>query len=445
MQFPQGFLFGTATSSYQIEGGWKEDGKGESIWDHFSHISGNIQDGSVGDVACDHYHRMKEDVALIKELGTNAYRFSISWPRIFPQGEGQVNQKGLDFYQYLLDELVKNDIQPVVTLYHWDLPQALESKGGWANQETVAAYLKYVKILFQTLGDRVALWITHNEPWVIAFMGHYLGEHAPGKKDFNLALRVSKNLLLSHGLAVQSFREVGPVGDIGISLNLSPVHPVSESEEDIKAKKRYDGFLNRWFLNPLFAEEFPSDMVEWYQKKGLQVPSLSKEEARIISLPFDFLGINYYTRTVVEAGEDEPVLEVNFFQPQKAEYTDMGWEIYPQGMTEIVKWVEEEYRPEKIYITENGVALPDVREGNSILDPGRISFIRSHLLDLSQAIDTGSPVSGYFLWSLLDNFEWTLGFSKRFGIIWVDFSTLERIPKESYFWYQKVAKTGKVE
>lgn len=439
--FPQDFIFGVATAAYQVEGAWNEDGKGESIWDRFVRTPGRIKDGTTGDVACDHYHRFEEDVALMQDLGIQAYRFSISWPRIFPKGWGEVNERGVAFYRRLIDRLHEAKIQPVVTLYHWDLPQALQEKGGWESEETVQAFVEYAAFLFRIFRHDVALWITHNEPWVIAFLGHYEGWMAPGKRDFSLALSVSRNLLRAHGLAVQVFRREGVSGQIGITLNLSPVHPFSEKEEHLLAAKRYDGYLNRWFLDPLFRGSFPEDMLSWYGYKGLPFPQLEKEEAQLIAQPLDFLGINYYSRHIVKKGL-HPVLEIEFFRPKESVYCTMGWEVYPQGMYEIIARVAEEYCPGRIYITENGVSFADTPSGEGIVeDTGRIAFLRDHLREVLRAIACGYPVQGYFLWSLLDNFEWAQGYTQRFGIVYTDYTSLRRIPKSSYYWYREVVRT----
>ncbi|MBC7217156.1 MAG: beta-glucosidase [Candidatus Caldatribacterium sp.] len=437
--FPKDFLFGVATAAYQIEGAWNEDGKGESIWDRFAHTPGKILDGTTGDVACDHYHRFEEDIALMKELGVDAYRFSISWPRIFPEGQGRVNEKGVEFYLRLVESLQKAGIRPVVTLYHWDLPQALQDKGGWEAKETAKAFAEYARIVFQALKGKVDLWITHNEPWVVAFVGNYEGRHAPGKKDFQAALAVSRNLLLSHGLAVQVFREENPGGRIGITLNLAPVYPKTEENADKEAAKRFDGYLNRWFLDPLFFGQFPEDMLSWYKQKGFTVAPFSKEEQELVAQPLDFLGINYYSRHLIIQGP-EPVLEVAHVENPYAEKSDMGWEVYPRGIYETVERVSEEYRPQAMYITENGFASPDVPKDGSVEDDRRISYLRDHLLWVYQALEAGHPVQGYFVWSLIDNFEWAFGLSKRFGLVYMDYQTLKRLPKKSFFFYQKVIR-----
>ncbi len=442
--FPSHFIFGVATAAYQIEGAWNEDGRGESVWDRFAHSPGKIIDGTTADVACDHYHRFEEDIAFMKDLGIDAYRFSISWPRVFPKGKGQVNELGVNFYHRLIQKLKAAHIQPVVTLNHWDLPQALQNKGGWENRDTIDAFVEYARFLFQVFGKDIPLWITHNEPWVVAFLGHYEGRMAPGKESFDSALTVSRNLLLAHGLAIKAFREKKVSGNIGITLNLSPIHPALNNKEDGEATKRFDGYLNRWFLDPLFRGHFPEDMLDWYQKKGYPIAPLSREESIIVSQPLDFLGVNYYSRYIVKKGE-EPVLEVDFFLPPKSEYAEMGWEVYPSGIYEVIKRVSEEYKPGKIYLTENGISVRDtLDEDGRIRDVKRIEYLREHLLNLSRTIQEGCPVKGYFVWSLMDNFEWTHGFSQRFGLIYTDYQSLRRIPKESYYWYQKVIQNRRI-
>ncbi len=431
------FLWGVATAAYQIEGAWNEDGKDESIWDRFVHTPGNVADGTTGDIACDHYHRMEEDVALLKELGVNAYRFSISWPRVLPQGRGKVNEKGVDFYRRLLDKLKENHIHAVVTLYHWDLPQALQDTGGWKNPESVFAFQEYAHLVFSRFGQDVDLWITHNEPWVVAFVGHYEGRHPPGERDFATALCVSRHLLLSHGHAVKIFRGENLKTPIGIALNLSPIHPFSHDQEDREAAYRFDGYLNRWFLDPLFRGQFPQDMLDWYAQKGFAVLPLQEEESRLISQPIDFLGINYYTRHIIKRGS-QSLLESEGVRLSNREYSDTGWEVYPEGLRELIVRLTQDYAPFAIYITENGFAYPDVLEDDGrIRDAKRIVYLSQHLRELTQAMEQGYPVRGYFVWSIMDNFEWNAGFSKRFGLAYVDYHTLRRIPKESFFWYRE--------
>ncbi|HSV32371.1 MAG TPA: GH1 family beta-glucosidase [Atribacteraceae bacterium] len=437
LTIPRDFLLGVATAAYQIEGAWDQDGKGESIWDRFTHTPTRIADGTTGDVACDHYHRWESDVALMKELGIDAYRFSIAWSRILPEGKGSVNQKGIDFYSKLIDRLLENDIRPVGTLYHWDLPQALQERGGWESLQTVEAFEEYARVLFKACSDRVAMWITHNEPWVSSFMGHYLGVHAPGIRDFGIALRVSRNMLLSHGRAVRAFREGSFKGKIGLTQVVHPVSAWSDREEDEAARRRIDGYVNRWFLDPLYKGYFPDDSRDLFEKKGYSVPQFDDREAELVSQPMDFLGINYYFRHIVSQGREEPVLEVDFHHPEDSEYTDMDWEIYPSGIAQVIKEVGDEYRPPEIYITENGIALPDrVDEKEKIGDGKRAEYLESHLSHLLSAREKGYPVKGYFYWSFMDNFEWAYGLSKRFGLVYTDYCSLRRIPKKSFFGYR---------
>lgn len=436
-QFPEGFLWGVATSSYQIEGAWNEDGKGPSIWDVFSHTQGKIADGSTGDVACDHYHRWREDVALMKELGIKAYRFSVSWPRVLPQGRGPVNSKGLDFYDRLVDELLKNGIEPFLTLYHWDLPQALQDFGGWVNRDIAKWFADYAAVVARRLGDRVRWWATHNEPWVVAWIGHGWGEHAPGLRNPRCALQVAHHLLLSHGLAVEVLRDAtGGAARIGIVLNLTSVHPASDTAEDHAAAHRADGFSNRWFLDPLFWGSYPKDLWEGF---GPMVPEVHPGDMACISRRLDFLGVNYYTRAVVAHDAQGGPLQVKSVRPEKSAYTEMGWEIYPQGLYELLIRLHRDYKPATIIITENGAAFADVVSADGrVHDQPRIDYLRDHLVQAHRAIREGVPLEGYFVWSLMDNFEWAHGYTKRFGLVYVDFSTQRRIPKDSALWYRDV-------
>ena len=443
LKFPDNFLWGTATSSYQIEGAYNEEGKGESIWDHFSHIPGRIYGEETGDVACDHYHRYREDVENMKNLGLKAYRFSISWPRVIPQGKGKINKTGLDFYDRLVDELLKARIEPFVTLYHWDLPQALQEEGGWRNRDIVGYFADYTALVAHRLKDRVHHWITHNEPWVTSFLGHAFGTHAPGIMDISWALQVSHHLLLSHGRAQEVLKDLGDENvQVGITLNLHPVYPTSQREEDIKAAKRCDGYINRWFLDPVFKGAYPPDMLEYYQDK---IPQIFPGDMSIISRKVDFLGVNYYSRWIVKDDPKERILELSFSKPQDAEYTDMGWEIYPRGIYEILKRVHDDYSPQIIYITENGAAFPDkLNEEGKIKDDRRINYLKEHLFFAHKAIEEEVRLKGYFVWSLMDNFEWTWGYSKRFGLIYVDYPTQKRIFKESAYWYKEVIKNNSI-
>jgi beta-glucosidase len=445
--FPDDFVWGSATSSYQIEGATEEDGRGESIWDRFASARSNIADGSSGAVACDHYHRWRDDIRLMQELGHRAYRFSIAWPRLFPRGRGAPNERGLDFYSRLVDGLLAAGIAPYVTLYHWDLPQALEDEGGWPKRSTADAFVEYASAVARRLGDRVHHWITHNEPWCASMIGYENGRHAPGLRDGKLAVAASHHLLLSHGRATEAIRSHDPRAEVGITLNLSPVVPASNRPRDAEARRHHDGYVNRWFLDPLFRAEYPADMVRDYVDKGyLTKEGLTFVEAgdmAAIATPIDFLGVNYYTRAIV-SGSAEAVEPAAV--PPSVEQTEMGWEVYPRGMLETLLRVHLEYRPAKIYITENGASYstaPDER--GRVADAARLRYVRDHLLAAHRAIEMGVPLKGYFLWSLLDNYEWQHGYTQRFGMTWVDYATQKRIPKDSALWYRRVIAENAVE
>jgi len=443
--FPPDFRWGVSTAAYAIEGAWNEDGKGESIWDHFAHQEGNIRDGSTGDVACDHYHRMLPDVQLMGELGIDTYRFSVSWPRIIPRGTGKANAKGLDFYSRLIDTLLEHEIEPFLVLYQWDLPQALQDKGGWENRDTPRWFADYARTLYRALGKRVNLWITHNEPFVPSLLSYFEGEHPPAVRDLKRALEVSKQILLSHGLAVQAFRDENAGGKIGLSTIFFPVHAAGEEPEDLEARRRYDGYFHRWFLDPLFRGSFPEDMLAWYRMKGTDFPQLDCREAGIVAEPIDFLGVCYFSRFVVKQGGGT-LLEVEMVDPPAEKANEMGWEIYPEGIYEVLKRVHEEYSPPEIYVSENGIPLDDqIEEEGVIRDDRRIAFLSRCLSCVHRAIGEGVPVRGYSVWSLMDNLEWDLGLSKRFGLAYVDYQTLERIPKRSFQWYSAVVRRGALE
>ena len=434
-QFPKEFIWGAATASYQIEGAWNEDGKGESIWDRFSHTPGNVRDGDTGDVACDHYHRWREDIALMKEMGLKAYRFSIAWPRIIPNGIGQVNQAGIDFYSHLVDALLEANIEPFVTLYHWDLPQALEDEGGWHTRKSVNAFVEYSDVVSRILGDRVKKWITLNEPWVSAFVGYEEGRHAPGVKDPQAALAASHHLLLAHGRAVSVIRRNSPDAQVGITLNLLQVMAASNSTADRAAAYFDDGRINRWFLDPISGRGYPLDMVRDY---GTEMGFVQAGDLEQIATPIDFLGVNYYMRGISRS-KNIPEVENN---PQttfrRDEITEMGWEVYPEGIYTLLGRLYFDYEFPVIYITENGAAFKDQVLNGQVDDPQRLSYIKRHLQQVFRAIEAGVPVKGYFAWSLMDNFEWAHGFSKRFGLIFVDYKTQQRIPKSSARWYEQV-------
>ena len=434
--FPKGFVWGAATAAYQIEGAANEDGRGESIWDRFSHTPGNVLNGDTGDVADDHYHRWPQDVALMQSLGLKAYRFSIAWPRIIPDGIGAVNDAGLDFYDRLVDGLLAAGIEPFVTLYHWDLPQALQDRGGWPNRDSAAWFADYTAVVSRRLGDRVHNWITLNEPWVSAFVGYMMGMHAPGIRDPKAAMQAAHHLLLAHGQAVSILRRNGNGATrVGITLNLTWVDSASDRPEDVEAARRQDGFADRLFLDPVFKGCYPGDFMELC---GNLAPQVEEGDLQQIAAPLDFLGVNYYTRSVVADDPNMPMLRTRSIQPAAAEYTEMGWEVYPEGLYRLLRRLHEDYAPEAIYITENGAAFPDTVESGRVHDERRIAYLREHLTSCWRAIQEGVPLRGYFVWSLLDNFEWGFGYSKRFGIVYVDYATQERIPKDSAFFYRDV-------
>jgi len=442
-QFPQDFVWGAATASYQIEGAWNEDGKGESIWDRFSHTPGKIQDGNTGDVTCDHYHHWQEDLDAIKKLGLNAYRFSVAWPRVLPAGRGIINEAGLDFYSKLVDGLLKLEIEPYITLYHWDLPQKLQDDGGWVSRSVVDAFTEYTDIVSRALGDRVKNWITLNEPWVSAFVGYEYGHHAPGHTDFHEALAASHHLLLAHGQAVPIIRRNSPGANVGITLNLSPQFPASPSVADRVAATRADGYINRWFLDPLVGRGYPQDMVTDY---GDEMIFVQPGDLNTIAVPVDFVGVNYYTRTITRSEKISEAENAPCTVTRGDEITEMDWEVYPEGLYKTLGRLYFDYEFPVIYITENGAAFVDqVGADGEVDDPARLSYIKRHLQQTHRAIEAGIPVKGYFAWSLMDNFEWGYGFSKRFGLIHVDYETQKRTFKSSAKWYRQVVEQNAVD
>jgi beta-glucosidase len=428
--YPHDFYWGVATSSYQIEGAVSEDGRGESIWDRFSAAPGAIEDGATGAVACDHYHRYREDVTLMQWLGVNAYRFSLAWPRILPEGKGRANAAGLDFYERLVDTLLDAGITPFATLYHWDLPQALQDRGGWTNRDTAYAFVDYTALVLARLSDRVHTWITHNEPWVASFLGHYFGLHAPGWRDLNATLQVAHHLLLSHGLAVPVIHEAG--GQAGIAPNLTPGHAASDDPADLAAARRHDGYTNRWFLDPLAGKGYPQDMWRYY---GRAVPTLAAGDLEIIAAPTDFLGVNYYSRRLAADNPTGKAPQVRTVVDRKRPRT-LDREIYPEGLHEILLRLHEEYAFPALYITENGAAMPEQVADGRVDDPPRRAFLEDHFAQAARALAAGVPLRGYFVWSLLDNFEWAQGYSLRYGIVHVDYDTQARTPKASAHWYR---------
>ncbi|HVA30243.1 MAG TPA: GH1 family beta-glucosidase [Gaiellaceae bacterium] len=431
VEFPPGFIWGAATSAYQIEGAADEDGRGRSIWDSFCEQPGAVLNGDTGAVACDFYHRYHQDIALMQKLGLDGFRFSIAWPRILPEGRGRVNQAGLDFYDRLVDNLLAADLRPFPTLYHWDLPQALEDAGGWPVRATAEAFAEYVELVAARLGDRILDWTTHNEPYCASWLGYGLGVHAPGRTDLADAAAAAHHVLLSHGLAVDVLRRECPGAEVGIVLDSWPVHPASDDPRDAAAAAAADGFRNRLFFDPVLRGRYPDDVLE---RLGDAAPDVRDGDLATIAAPLDFLGANNYSRTVVAAGDDGEPVEI---APTGAPTTAMGWEIYPDGIYEVLTRLHRDYDAPPLYVTENGAAFPDLRgDDGRIDDRDRIDYLESYLGAVARAIDEGVPVRGYFVWSLLDNFEWAFGYSKRFGLVYVDFETLQRIPKSSFYWYR---------
>lgn len=424
-RFPDNFVWGVATSAFQIEGGAAADGRGPSIWDDFCKVPGAIADASTGDVACDHYHRLDGDVALIASLGVNAYRFSVSWPRVQPTGQGAWNEAGLDFYDRLVDRLLAHNIKPYLTLNHWDLPSALQAHGGWANRDTVHRFVEYAQGIEKRLGDRLVSITTHNEPWVVSVLGHESGIFAPGLKSRATMAQVSHHLLLSHGLALQALRAQGCKAELGVVLNLSPVHAATPEAAD--RARLEDGKLLRWYMDPLFKGSYPQDVL---QDLGVDAPVIHEGDLAAIATPSDFLGVNYYTRSVVQAQGQWDA------KTGGLPLSDMGWEVYPQGLTELLVRLHRDYDVKRIYVTENGGAFPDTIAGESVHDPLRTQYIANHIDAVANAMEQGVPMAGYMVWSLMDNFEWASGYAKRFGIVHVDYATQKRTLKDSALWYR---------
>ena len=437
--FPPDFVWGVATSSFQIEGAATADGKGPSIWDRFCRLPGAIADASNGDIACDHYRHWQADLDLIQDLGVDAYRFSISWPRVQPLGRGAFNPAGRGFYERIVDGLLARGIKPYLTLNHWDLPDALQAGGGWAARDTVQRFVDYAQHVAARVGDRVAAITTHNEPWVMAVLGHETGLFAPGVKSRATAMQVAHHLLLSHGLSLQALRAQGCASRLGIVLNLSPIAPATNSAEDVARAQLEDGCAVRWYMDPLFKGGYPQDVLDHL---GQDAPRIEPGDLAHIATPMDFLGVNYYTRSVVSAAGPWDVTTGG-----KA-LTDMGWEVYPEGLTELLLRLHRDYRVPPMYVKENGAAFKDVLEGGQVHDADRTDYIARHIAAVGDALQQGVPMAGYMVWSLMDNFEWASGYEKRFGIVHVDYQTLARTPKDSALWYrdflqaQKAARSG---
>ncbi|HEX2130381.1 MAG TPA: GH1 family beta-glucosidase [Actinophytocola sp.] len=451
LKFPPDFMWGAATAAYQIEGSTTADGRGPSIWDTFAHTPGRVQAGDTGDVAAEHYKEFRADVALMAELGQPAYRFSVGWPRVQPTGSGPANTAGLDHYSRLVDELLAYGITPVLTLYHWDLPQELEDAGGWGARDTAFRFAEYAQLVAARLGDRVSMWTTLNEPWCAAFLGYASGEHAPGHTDPALALRAAHHLLLAHGEGTRALRAALPAAaQVSITLNLCAVMPGATSPEATDAVRRIDGLGNRLFLDPLFRGHYPTDVRR--DTAGLTDWSFVEDgDLAVISQPLDMLGINYYSPTLVDVGEPQPgpspwpaCQDVRFVH-QPGPTTAMGWAIDAKGLRAVVHRVHEEYAPVPLMITENGAAFDDQLAADGVRDHERISYLRDHLAVVHEAIESGVDLRGYFVWSLLDNFEWAYGYSKRFGIVHVDYPTQRRVWKDSAYWYRQVITTNGID
>jgi beta-glucosidase len=432
------FVWGVATSSYQIEGAANEGGRGQSIWDTFCKVPGKVANFDNGDIACDHYHRYKEDLDLMKWMGVKAYRFSVAWPRVIPDGVGRVNEMGLDFYDRLIDSLLEREIAPWLTMYHWDLPEALQLRGGWNNREVVEWFGEYAEVLTSRFGDRVKNWMTLNEPLCSAWLGHLYGDMAPGIKDLQTALNVSHHLLMSHGLACQVIRSNVSEANVGIVINVTPAVPATDSQEDSNAAQLADGFDNRWFLDPVFGRTYPADVIDTLGAS----PEIHSGDMKLIAQDLDFLGVNFYFRQTVAADQNSKPLPIRSVNRENVKRTAMNWEVHPQAFEEILLRISKEYSPKAIYITENGSAWNDEVINGEIIDDERIDYLARHLDVMRSAKNQGAPILGYFAWSFLDNFEWAYGYEKRFGLIYVDYKTQKRTPKKSAFFYRQLLLNG---
>jgi beta-glucosidase len=441
--FPTNFLWGAASAAYQVEGAWNEDGKGESIWDRFAHTPGKIKNGDTGDFACDFYHRYPEDIATMAELGFTAARISCSWPRILPQGKGTVNQRGLDFYNRLVDELLRHGIKPFVTLYHWDLPQALEDLDGWRSRDTAEYFRDYVALVANHLGDRVKHWIVLNEPWMFTMLGHFQGIHAPGRRNPLEALRAAHVVNLAQGLSVRALRDSRhrPAA-VGTAFSMCPTHPLTDSADDREAAERCDKFVNLWFVETVMNGRYPQIGGEINFEHLID---LRGGDMETIKAPLDFIGINLYTRAVIKYDSGERYLGAKHVQPDGKELTDFGWEVYPRAISEMILRIWKDYR-RPIYITENGCSYRDLPDADDrVKDNRRICFLRRYLAEVGRAIEAGADVRGYFVWTLTDNFEWAEGYGQRFGIVHCDRATQRRIVKDSGHWYARLARSNRLD
>ncbi len=440
IQFPDDIQWGVATAAYQIEGAANKDGRTPSIWDTFTKQPGNVKNGDHGDDACDSYNRVEEDIEQIKELGVDIYRFSISWPRVMPEGTGELNPKGVAYYRTLIQGLLDNGIEPMITLYHWDLPQILQDKGGWEVRSTVDAFTEYATAMFNEFGGQVKRWLTINEPWCISFLSNYLGIHAPGKQNLQSAIDVSHHLLLAHGHAVKAFRKIVPNGEIGYAPNVDWLEPFSRMEEDINAARRGMLWKIEWFMEPVFKGSYPEELIEIFANANGHL-KIEEGDMEIISQPIDFMGINYYSGNIVRHQEGSGLFE---FEDITVDYerTDIGWPIYSEGFYKVLTHITDLYGNVPIYITENGACYNhDVIDG-IVNDQERIDYLKQHLTALHRAIKSGVPIKGYIVWSLLDNFEWAEGYDQRFGLIHVNYRNFERTPKESFYWYKKLVRNN---
>jgi beta-glucosidase len=441
-QFPREFFWGTATAAYQIEGAWNEDGKGESIWDRFAHTVGKVNGAFTGDVACDSYHRYKEDIALMKQMHLNSYRFSISWPRIQPLGTGAPNRKGLDYYDRLVDALLEANIRPLATLYHWDLPLALEDKGGWTNRELARYFADYAGIVAAALGDRITNWAIFNEPWIFTYLGYYTGEHAPGRTSFPDFLRATHVVNLAQGQAFRAIKAARPAARVGTAFNTTHAEPKTPSPADETAAERYHAFRNLWFIDPAVRGEYPKILSSLLTAEMLGVHPGDMEIAKV---PLDFFGINYYDRTIVSAATRPTELNLDHAEGSQGPKTEFGWEVWPDGFYELLMRITQDFNRPAIEITENGCSYGDTPyEGGGVPDQRRIDYFRGYIGAVARALKDGANIQGYHAWSLLDNFEWAEGFSQRFGFTYVDFRNQKRIIKDSGLWYGNLAATGKL-
>lgn len=439
--FPEGFEWGTATASYQIEGAWNRDGKGEGIWDRFTHIPGNIVDGTNGDHACEFYDRFEEDIALAASLGLQVYRLSISWPRIYPEGTGEICQKGIDFYKRVLHCIHEHGMKSAVTIYHWDLPQKLQDRGGWANREIVGWFEKYAKTLYREFGTLVDRWITLNEPYCTSFVGHWKGEHAPGYHDYSMALQVVHHLMMAHGVAVKAYRETGLQAEIGITLNMNATYPYRpDCEADVEAAKRVAMQNNCLFGDAVMKGCYPQEYFDYLEKQGVVLPTILPGDMDLICQNVDFFGLNNYYAEYIMADDSQWPLHAKAMKTGR-DLTEADWEVCPDGMYDLLVWIQKRYQPEKLIITENGAASNDwINSEGKVEDTLRIEFLKRYLSAVHQAIEAGVPVAGYYVWCFCDNFEWAWGLKRRFGIVYVDYKTQKRTPKNSAYWLSKVIR-----